>query len=250
MTNQVANFQKTVFRGEQDEEKYEREVFKKSRLRLQKIARWISEEENQKTILDLGCSNGIISKKFAKNNEVYGLEIAENFVKMARKNGLKVQLANLEEKFPFPDKKFDLLLANEIIEHIYDTDFFLSECNRVLKDGGKMIISFPNIRNPFSFLMLVFNRPPPYSARYRSPHVRDFTYPLMKKALVNNGFNIIKKTGTNLYLPFLWFLANSPPSSALAKLFPTWSKEIVIKAKKIKTVKYNPDGIVNTWRLL
>lgn len=249
MSNQIANFQKIIFESEKDETKYEKEILKKNKIRLKKIARWIKEEGEQKVILDLGCANGLVTRQFTKNNKVYGLDSAENFVQMARKNGLKAQHANLEEKFPFSDKKFDLIVANEIIEHIYNTDFFLSECNRVLKDKGKIILSVPNLRNPFSpWLLLFLNRPPVYSARYRSPHVRDFTYPIIKRALKNNGFQIIKKTGSNFYLPYLWRLANSRLSSLFGTIFPTWSKEIIIKAEKTKISQYNPEEIVISYK--
>jgi len=41
--------------------------------------------------------------------------------------------------------RFDLVFAGELIEHLYDTDYFFEEANKVLKAGGYLIITTPNL---------------------------------------------------------------------------------------------------------
>ena len=53
-------------------------------------------------------------------------------------------MADLESRFPYPEEFFDIVHAGEAIEHLYDTDSFVQECRRVLKKGGKLIITTPN----------------------------------------------------------------------------------------------------------
>ena len=67
-----------------------------------------------------------------KAREVYGIEISEKGVEIARKNGIKCyQLDVDEEDFPFEDNFFDAVSALELIEHLYDPDHFLDEVYRV-----------------------------------------------------------------------------------------------------------------------
>ncbi|MFH1367119.1 MAG: methyltransferase domain-containing protein [Patescibacteria group bacterium] len=239
-----SDWQKLIYQGEKNPSAYDREILKKNKIRLQKIQSYVAEEEGGKKILEIGCATGLISQIFCAENEVCGLDLSDDLLAGAKSRGLRTVKADLEEELPFKNDRFDLIIASEIIEHVIDTDKLLCEINRVLKKDGKLILSVPNLRNFFSpWLLLFFDRPPVYSARYRSPHVRDFTYPLIKKALSNNGFKIMKKTGSNFYLPFFWRLANSRLSSLFGRLFPTWSKELIVKAVKIKSSDYQPKEI-------
>ena len=52
---------------------------------------------------------------------------------------------DVTEAFPYQNAKFDVVHSSELIEHVKDTMFFLKECKRVLKPGGRMIISTPNL---------------------------------------------------------------------------------------------------------
>lgn len=54
-------------------------------------------------------------------------------------------IADLEERFPFEDGSFDHVLALNILEHVFNTDGFVSEAARVVRQGGKIIISTPMI---------------------------------------------------------------------------------------------------------
>jgi len=51
------------------------------------------------------------------------------------------------KKIPLSDAKFDLIITMDVIEHVIDTDEFLNEIKRLLKDDGKAIITTPNYSN-------------------------------------------------------------------------------------------------------
>jgi len=97
-------------------------------------------EKNKKAIiLDLGCDNGIWTKKIAEKiqtNNTFGIDIVKDKVEKAKKLGIKVTLSDLNKKFPFKDNFFDVIHANQVIEHLNDTDSFVSEIYRILKPGG------------------------------------------------------------------------------------------------------------------
>ncbi|MBD3238370.1 MAG: methyltransferase domain-containing protein [Candidatus Moranbacteria bacterium] len=98
-----------------------------------------------KTVLDLGCGRGAVSAALVKKGlRVFGVDVNHKALKEARKRGLKVKKADLETGLPFKKFKFDLILANDIIEHIYDWQGLAQELNRVLRPAGKIIIVTPN----------------------------------------------------------------------------------------------------------
>ena len=90
-----------------------------------------------KKVLDIGCYDGVIGEKiFNNNNVVYGIDGSERAIKIAIEKGIIGKTCNLESKFEFNDDYFDVVFAGEIIEHIFDTDFFMNEIWSVLKNGG------------------------------------------------------------------------------------------------------------------
>lgn len=61
-----------------------------------------------------------------------------------RARGIEVHECDLKVILPFADQTFDLVHANQVIEHVPDVDLFISEIFRVLKPGGRAIISTEN----------------------------------------------------------------------------------------------------------
>jgi 2-polyprenyl-3-methyl-5-hydroxy-6-metoxy-1,4-benzoquinol methylase len=57
---------------------------------------------------------------------------------------VQVVISDLTDTFPFDNESFDLVHANQVIEHVSDVDHFLAETNRVLRVGGVALISTEN----------------------------------------------------------------------------------------------------------
>ena len=117
------------------------------------------EEKQDSIFLDLGCDDGELTKKLAEKintKNIYGVEIVDERIKKAENNGLIVKKFDLNNKFDFEDNFFDVVHANQVIEHIYNSDNFISEIYRVLKPGGYAVISTENASswcNIFASLM-------------------------------------------------------------------------------------------------
>ncbi len=94
-------------------------------------------------VLEIGCGLGILLSK-VKAGDKYGLESNEFAVATCQKKGLNVKLHDDVYKLPFEDKKFDVVIMNEVIEHIPEPEKALKEIGRVLKMDGKLIITTPN----------------------------------------------------------------------------------------------------------
>jgi 2-polyprenyl-3-methyl-5-hydroxy-6-metoxy-1,4-benzoquinol methylase len=189
-------------------------------------------------VLDVGCSDGAIMAPFVGRFEVHGVDASEALVAAAQAKGIRARVCDVEE-LPYGDGEFDAIFAGEVIEHQLSTDRFLTECNRVLKQGGLTILTIPNIRTPVSLAMMLYGLPPLGSARYRSPHVRDFTAKTARIALANNGFRVESLTGSAFTIPPF-----GQRLSMLAALLPTWSDNLIIKAVKVRDVVYHKENDV------
>ena len=117
------------------------------------------DKDSEAQFLDLGCDDGILTKQLADiigTSNVYGVEIVEKSIAESLKRGIKVSSFDLNKDFDFKDNSFDAVHANQVIEHLYDSDKFLSEIYRVLKPNGYAIISTENASswcNIFSSIM-------------------------------------------------------------------------------------------------
>lgn len=98
-------------------------------------------------LLDLGCNDGVLTTRLAKKistQNIFGVDIVDEQIKIARHNGVEVSKFNLNENFLYDSDFFDVIHANQVIEHITDSDSFLEQLHRVLKSGGYAIISTEN----------------------------------------------------------------------------------------------------------
>ncbi len=99
-------------------------------------------------LLDVGCGNGrFLAQMRELGWEVTGVEPDPIAVQVARERfGLEVFQGTLEEA-GFPDNSFDAITMNHVIEHVPDPIGLLTECRRLLKPGGKLVVVTPNIRS-------------------------------------------------------------------------------------------------------
>lgn len=107
-------------------------------------------------VLDLGCRYGELTSYYEKENEVIGVDIDENALKICEHRlGIKTYLQNLNERLQFDDNSFDVVVLSEVLEHLPYPDITLGEIKRVLKEKGFLVGSVPNgtrIKNRLSFL--------------------------------------------------------------------------------------------------
>jgi ubiquinone/menaquinone biosynthesis C-methylase UbiE len=102
----------------------------------------------EQVVLDIGCGSGHGSHTLAsKFKEVYAVDISEEAISYAKKYwnlpNIKFTIGD-SLSIPFPEDKFDVVVAFEVFEHLTDWKKFLLEIKRVLKPTGKLYISTPN----------------------------------------------------------------------------------------------------------
>jgi ubiquinone/menaquinone biosynthesis C-methylase UbiE len=103
-----------------------------------------------KNILDVGAGTGRAAAPLAKMGaEVTALDVSEQMLKELKKKNSKIEtVVGDAESLPFPDKSFDAVVAAFLIVHLKDPARFFDEAYRVLKDGGMLVISNINQKEP------------------------------------------------------------------------------------------------------
>ncbi|MDC0908461.1 bifunctional 2-polyprenyl-6-hydroxyphenol methylase/3-demethylubiquinol 3-O-methyltransferase UbiG [Candidatus Pelagibacter sp.] len=100
-------------------------------------------------ILDIGCGGGLLSEPMQRlGANVTGIDASIKNIKIAKlhakKNKLKINyLCTSPEKFKI-NKKFDVILNMEIVEHVENIQFFLESCSKLLKKNGIMFVATIN----------------------------------------------------------------------------------------------------------
>jgi SAM-dependent methyltransferase len=97
--------------------------------------------------LDLGCGEGTFTELLVTAGAAaVGVEVANAALERARSKHpeLDFRLTPISGPLPFEDSSFELVWASEVIEHIADTERWLSEIRRVLVPRGRLLITTPN----------------------------------------------------------------------------------------------------------
>lgn len=116
------------------------------------------QKEPYANLLDLGCGDETWTLKIAERigtKNIYGIEIADGLIEKSKGKSLIVMKSDLNQRFPFDNNFFEVVHANQVIEHLISVDDFVGEIYRVLKPDGYAIISTENLSS-FDNLLALF----------------------------------------------------------------------------------------------
>ena len=99
-------------------------------------------------LLDTGCGDGSFSIELADCHNiknVYGVEFVDERRRKASNRGIICKKFDLNTDWPFESDFFDIILSNQLIEHLHNTRHYLEECYRCMKPNGQIVIATENL---------------------------------------------------------------------------------------------------------
>ena len=147
-------------------------------------------------VLEIGCDCGATLLKIRNrfpNASVYGNEISEKAA-MAAAHVANVQVNNIEEEnLTFEKKSFDYIIFGDVLEHLHDPLKTIRYCRGLLKEGGRIIASIPNLMH-ISVMEKLLQGHFTYTETglLDKTHIHFFTYNEIVKMFEDGGYKVEK----------------------------------------------------------
>jgi 2-polyprenyl-3-methyl-5-hydroxy-6-metoxy-1,4-benzoquinol methylase len=111
-------------------------------------------------VLDVGCSSGYLSERLVqRGSTVVGIELDEHAAAQAERFCESVVTGDVEEmELPFEPASFDVVMCADLIEHLRDPGAFLARVRPLLRPGGRLVLTTPNVANWTIRLSLLLGR--------------------------------------------------------------------------------------------
>ncbi len=175
--------------------------------------------------LDLGCGAGPGLRFFAQRGlGAVGLDRSRYALEQARRLAAPQGLVegDLANGLPFREASFDIVLASEVIEHLHDGPAFLRECRRVLRPGGVLILTTPNLWDVrrFAFPLALCT----WSGHADPTHVNLYTPRRLSCEMEAAGLRPRVRTGIK---PLLWL---PPYRRGWSVPYPPWVGNGIVAA--------------------
>ena len=168
------------------------------------VRRWLMGVDNQgqysarpgEKMLDVGCGSGLsLLEARAMGVDAWGIEADPNAQRFAEQLGLRIHQGGLQD-VPFADTSFDLVVLNQVIEHIPEPDKALQIIQQRLAADGRVILIFPNVNSLWCKLsgLRWINWHIPY-------HLHHFTLKTFTRMAERCGYRVVR---SRTITPNLW----------------------------------------------
>lgn len=171
---------------------------KQGHLRYQRALSLV-ELADKSSVLDIGCKKAHLLDILQEKNihcSYDGIDISESVIENLKEKKGSFHQHDIMQKMPFGDGSFDFIFCLEVVEHVENPTYVLSEFHRVLKKDGTLLLSVPNVYNWIAFASDILKLPA------REGHIHSFTFRDMRTLLDFSGFKIEKRIGTYGFLPY------------------------------------------------
>jgi SAM-dependent methyltransferase len=188
-----------------------------------------------RSVLDIGAGPGedlIAAQKVQPGAGLYAVELNPESVRRLRDRNVTVYPINIErERIPVGDHSIDLVIMNQVLEHVKELYWVFHEVSRILPVGGSLILGVPNLASLHNRILLGFGLQPT-CIKTNSAHVRGFTRGDILQffdEIYPRGYQMMGFRGANFYpLP-------PYPARIMARLFPTLAWGMFMRFEKRRT---------------
>jgi len=149
-------------------------------------------------VLDVGCATGSNTSNItSKGHRVTGVDISENAIEKYKARGFDGHVMDISAGLDFADESYDLVFCSEVIEHLVRPEELVREFARVLRPGGRLVLSTPNSAFwAYRFLGLFGIT---VTELQHPMHLRFFSKRSLTRALTCEGLAVEQVLGRNMY---------------------------------------------------
>jgi 2-polyprenyl-3-methyl-5-hydroxy-6-metoxy-1,4-benzoquinol methylase len=184
-----------------------------------RLLEWFFVPQTGERILEVGCGSGVFADAMAKRGALVTCvdanadAVAYATATFARP-GLEVRRGYLDE-LALPEASYDAATALEIIEHVYldQVRKLLADLRRILKPGGRLLLTTPNYRGVWPILEWAADRFSKAAKMDQEQHVLHFRRALLRDVLVEAGF-VVESLRT--------YCTIAPFAAAISTKFADW----------------------------
>lgn len=196
-------------------------------------------------VVDLGCGTGVSVRALldglVDQPTVLGIDWGHGRLREARERGLVPICATLDPAaLPLRDAGCDLVVFSEVVEHLVETDVAMAEIHRILRPGGVLYLTTPNLAAWFNRLLLSAGRQPVFSEVstskvYGRPgsqvvgHLRLFTLRALIPFVEAHGFRIVGVGGA----PYHDTPRRAKGVDRLLAKVPSLAADLVVVARRL-----------------
>ncbi|MFF3345376.1 methyltransferase domain-containing protein [Streptomyces sp. NPDC002779] len=196
------------------------------------------------TVLDIGCGDGTaaaVAAPLLPGHRIIGVDWSQDALRRAR---TRLACAPVRGELtggglPFRSESADAVLFSEVIEHLVDPDAALDEIRRVLRPGGHLMLSTPNLAAWYNRALVLAGVQPVFSevslrAIHGRPgkevvgHLRLYTARALKEFVAASGFDVVRLAGA----PFHGVPRPLRPLDRLACSRPPLASILLLHAQK------------------
>jgi len=160
---------------------------------------------SSKNILDVGCGEGWFGASLKdRGMEIWGVEIDRESARVAQKHIDRVIVGDINDLLDvLPDRYFDCIVFNDILEHLADPYALLLRIKGKLSEKGVLVCSIPNIRYFYNLKKLVLDGQWKYEdwGILDRSHLRFFTQKSIRETFDQLGYQILRMEGINAFKP-------------------------------------------------
>jgi 2-polyprenyl-3-methyl-5-hydroxy-6-metoxy-1,4-benzoquinol methylase len=174
-----------------------------SKARMERIIRH-SGDVRGKFILDIGCGAGAVGARLKQEGEciVHGCDISTDAIALSEQVLDKAFVFDLSENelVEYTNQSYDVVVATELIEHLFKPDVLLSQVASVIKDDGIFIVTTPNFLVWSNRIRMLFGQfKYTKTGLLDESHVHFFTYSTLHHLLKEHSFTVVQED--NVYHP-------------------------------------------------
>ncbi|MBM4131264.1 class I SAM-dependent methyltransferase [bacterium] len=156
-------------------------------------------------VLDVGCGAGAFAAtlrgaRAGRALEIWGVELLPEAAALARRTLDEVLVGDaVARTTELPDARFDCVVLNDVLEHLAEPAPLLRQARRILRPGGALVASLPNVRYFFNVWDLAVHGRWDYvdEGILDRTHLRFYTRSSLRRLLADEGFVVERMQGIN-----------------------------------------------------